>query len=135
MSLIKYPLTLLKKDINDLEYNAKAQYKFNRAATCFWIINMPTVVVLDVYFRREWLQISVMYLVQVSIWSLVATHFGAMSASLAADNGKTGMLELNQDIDDISEDIDDIHDTVAPDSVEPTLQGHPEVWSLPVSGK
>ena len=107
MALLSYPLRLLKKDINDLEFNAKAQYRFNRAATLFWLIQMPLVVVLDFVFPKFWEQISVMYLIQASLWALVATHFGAMSASLAADS--TG-----QAVDDIADDIEDVHDAISP---------------------
>lgn len=136
MSLVKYPLTLLKKDITELEYNAKAQYKFNRAATVFWLCNMPLVVVLDAHFYKWWIQISVMYLVQVSLWALVATHFGAMSAALAADNNGSTIKAVAENVADISDDVDDIHAGIIPESpVEPALDGHPEVWALPVASK
>lgn len=107
MSLLRFPLQMLKKDINDLEYSAKAQYRFNRAATLFWLCNMPMVVVVELMFPRFWEQISVMYLIQASLWALVATHFGAMSASLAADS--TG-----QAVDDIADDIEDVHAAISP---------------------
>ena len=112
MSLVRYPIQLLKKDLNDLEYNAKAQYKFNRAATLFWLLNMPGVIGLEFVFPKFWFKISVMYLIQCSLWALVATHFGAMSASLAANN-------TSEDVGDIADDVDDIHEVT--DAIQPIV--------------
>ena len=75
---------LITKDIDKLEHDPQAQYIFNLWALWIWLVQMPLVLVLLLFFNRFWIQISVVYIAEASVWALVATHFGAMSAALAA---------------------------------------------------
>lgn len=75
---------LVTKDIHELEYDPQAQYSFNRWCLWIWLIQMPLVAIALVWFNRFWVQISIFYVAEASVWALVATHFGAMSAALAA---------------------------------------------------
>lgn len=77
---------LLAKDLHSLEYDPTAQFKANRWFVKFWLAQMPLVIPLILLFPRWWLQISLVYLVEISLWALVSTHFGGMSAALAAGN-------------------------------------------------
>lgn len=75
---------MLTKEIYTLEYDPQAQYSFNLWCLWFWLAQMPVVLLLLVFFNRFWLIISIMYVAEISLWALVATHFGAMSAALSA---------------------------------------------------
>ncbi len=82
---------LVTTDIDKLEHDPKAQYTFNLWALWIWLVQMPVVLILLIFFDHFWIQISVVYIAEASVWALVATHFGAMSAALAAkhqDKGK-----------------------------------------------
>lgn len=103
---------IILKDVELLEHDADSQYKFNRVAALFWLCNMPLVVVLSVAFPKIWLQISVMYLIQASLWALVATHFGAMSAALAA-------VKTTSTVQEVSDDVEEIHDVT--DGLQPEI--------------
>lgn len=81
----KHLRLLVTKDIDKLEHDPKAQYTFNLWALWIWLVQMPLVLVLLLFFNRFWIQISVVYIAEASVWALVATHFGAMSAALAAN--------------------------------------------------
>ena len=81
--------TVITKDIKKLEYNPQAQYTFNLWCMWFWFWNMPLIAVLLIWFNQFWMQISIFYVAEASVWALVATHFGAMSASLAAFQNPT----------------------------------------------
>jgi hypothetical protein len=105
-------MMILFKDVQLLEHDPKAQYKFNRVSLIFWLVNMPLVIVLEVLFPSFWLKISVMYLIQASLWALVATHFGAMSAALAANNTTATVNDAAGDIDDIQDNISKIAEVV-----------------------
>lgn len=77
---------LLVKDIQKLEYDAQAQYHFNLYCAWFFLIQMPIAVALLIWLNSLWIIISIAYLAELSIWALVATHFGNMSAVLAREN-------------------------------------------------
>lgn len=77
-------LMLVTKEIHTLEYDPQAQYTFNLYCLWFFLIQMPIVLVLLAIFNKFWIAISIVYVAEISIWALVATHFGAMSAALAA---------------------------------------------------
>lgn len=81
---MRHLLLLLKRDIHQLEYDPATQYRFHFWATWFWLFNMPLVLVLLICFQKFWLLIALVYITEISLWALVATHLGAMSAALAA---------------------------------------------------
>lgn len=75
---------MLTDNIHKLEYDPQAQYTFNLWAMWIWLIQMPLVAIALILFNKFWVAISIFYVAEASVWALVATHFGAMSASLAA---------------------------------------------------
>lgn len=110
------------KDINKLEHDAVAQYKFNRFWAAIWFLAMIPVIEEVIRAILAWrLPALTQYLILlVSLWANFATHFGAMSGALAAMN-------TSKTVNDISDDIDDIHEAVAdPDPL-------PNTWNLEVS--
>lgn len=94
MGAIKHLNLIFAKEIHGLEYDPVAQYKFNQSAFWFWICQMPIVAFLDLRFNKFWVPISILYLIEGSLWANVATHLGGMSASLAAQkhNKKTDQI-------------------------------------------
>jgi hypothetical protein len=80
-----HPLKIIfTQEVHKLEYDPQAQYTFNFWAMLFWFWNMPLVLLALIFFNHWWIQISVFYIAEASVWALVATHFGAMSAAIAA---------------------------------------------------
>lgn len=74
-----YLATLLKEP--------EAQLKFNMFLTWFWIANMICMGVIYTLFSAFYTAhqpFFVLYLIEISLWANVATHFGAVSASEAA---------------------------------------------------
>ncbi len=51
--------------------------------TGFWFLNAIAVVIVFVYAPDLWKQLSVLYLVIVSIYANMATHWGAWQGSRA----------------------------------------------------
>lgn len=78
---------LFTTELHKLEYDPRAQYRFNLWAAWAWLVQIPIVAILLICFNSLWVQISIFYVAEASVWALVATHFGAMSASLAAFKG------------------------------------------------
>jgi hypothetical protein len=100
------PLMLLMKDINNLEHDAASQYKFNRFWAILWSLVMVGVPFIP-ELRHPLLSLLIM---EASLWANFATHFGAMSAALAAMNTSQTVQHAAGAIDDLSDDIEDIHD-------------------------
>lgn len=116
---------LLAKDISALEYDPKAQYRFNRSMVVLWMINMPAVPILHWLVPHVWVQIEFIYVTEISLWALVEGHFGNMSSSLAAIKAMEVTKATAGTITDISEDVDDIHEVT--DQVEGLLPWQPDV--------
>lgn len=75
--------------VHNLEYDPQAQYAFNRWCMWIWLVQMPLVAIALLVFNKFWVAISIFYVAEASVWALVATHFGAMSAALAAKHQDT----------------------------------------------
>lgn len=75
---------MITGEIKHLEYDPQAQYTFNLWAMWIWLVQMPLVAICLFVFNHFWVQISIFYVAEASVWALVATHFGAMSSALAA---------------------------------------------------
>lgn len=106
----KTVLLMLKRDIHQLEYDPETQYRFHFWATWFWLLNMPLILILLICFPKFWLLIALVYITEISLWALVATYLGAMSAALAAkqQTANDGEKTPNQNV------IDAIHqETIA----------------------
>jgi hypothetical protein len=67
------------------ENDPKFQVKFNKFFLYFWLLNMPLVTAVFFLLPGVWAAVSIFYLVQLSLWALVATHYGAVSASEASE--------------------------------------------------
>lgn len=96
------------KDIRMLEHDADSQYKFNRFWAIVWALAMMTMIIpLWPHSLQAFVQLLIL---EVSLWANFATHFGAMSAALAAKNTTKTLSDTSEVVEDISGDIDDIHD-------------------------
>lgn len=65
----------------------KSQLTFNMFFTWFWIANMIGMATIYIGFNEFYTAhqpFFVLYLIEISLWANVATHFGAISASEAA---------------------------------------------------
>lgn len=89
--------------------NARTQFRFHLFMGVFWVVQMPLIVILVIFYPYEWLEIGVIYIAEVSVWSVVATHLGGMSSALAAITSDT-----------VEEDVSDIRDVM--------FQTEPELW-------
>lgn len=115
--LFRLPLLLIfSRDINRLEHDPVAQYRFNRWCAIFWGGQMIMLPIMIFIAPRLWLKIEFFYVTEASLWANFATHFGAMSAALAAMN-------TSKTVQNISEDVDEIHDVT--DKVDDFL---PDTW-------
>ena len=109
------PRVFFIKDINRLEHDAVAQYKFNRFWAAIWFCTLITIPFVPTLYAHS---VSVLIVQEVSLWANFATHFGAMSGALAAMN-------TSKRVNDISDDVDDIHevterlDDLVPDTWQP----------------
>jgi hypothetical protein len=74
----------LRLFIRDLETNPHSQYKIHRYGAYWWLLNMPAVAVLFFLAPGLWLKWGVFIILEYSIYSNMATDYGAMSASIAA---------------------------------------------------
>ena len=84
---MSHPLVMLvTNDIRALEYNAKTQYKFHRAWAIFWFATMLVVP----FFSTLRTSIPALLILEASLWANFATHFGGMSAALAAKDTTNG---------------------------------------------
>jgi hypothetical protein len=72
---------MLTTELRRLEYDPIVQYKFNLWCAWIWLLQMPLVAIALIFFNQFWIQISIFYVAEASVWALVATHFGAMSAA------------------------------------------------------
>lgn len=117
------PWRLITRDIRHLEHDATSQYRFNRFWATIWGISMAAVVVpLWPHSLNAFVQLLIL---EVSLWANFATHFGAMSAALAAMNTSKTLDDTSDVVKDLSEDIDDIHAVTVDDSALPAVSWKP----------
>lgn len=96
----------LVNDAHKLEHDAQTQYKFNRSFAMLWFCGMCAIPCLPTLYAHN---IASLIIIEISLWANFATHFGAMSASLAAMNTTSTVQEVAEDVADISEDVSDIN--------------------------
>ena len=101
-----------KRDVIKLEHDPEAQYKFNRLWAIIWFLTMVGIPFIPTLYAH---QISALLIQEISLWANFATHFGAMSAALAA-------MQTSKTVQDISQDVDEIHEVTT--ELEP--------WTIPV---
>ena len=101
------PWMLIIKDIRLLEHDAASQYRFNRTCAIIWAGAMLALLIpLWPHNLQAFVQLLIL---EVSLWANFATHFGAMSAALAAKNTTRVLGDTSDVVEDISDDIDEIH--------------------------
>lgn len=93
-------IMLLVKDVNLLEHDARSQYKFNRFWAMIWSITMLAIPFIPTLYGHT---ISALIIQEVSLWANFATHFGAMSAALAAENTHNTVNEIDENVDAVTE--------------------------------
>ena len=86
MKLTHPSLMMVTTDIHNLEYDAKTQYKFHRTWAILWFITMLIVP----FFSSLRASIAALLILEASLWANFATHFGGMSAALAAKDTTNG---------------------------------------------
>ena len=79
--MIKKFIQLIRKDIHDLEYEAKTQYKYHRTASIFWLGTMVLIPFIPYLYGGD---IGILIILEVSLYANFGTEFGAMSAAEAA---------------------------------------------------
>ena len=102
------PRIFFIKDINRLEHDPVAQYKFNRFWAAIWFMSM--IGLLYPLWPHNIQTFTSLLILEVSLWANFATHFGAMSAALAAMNTSQRVENISDDIDDIAEVADKVED-------------------------
>lgn len=107
---------LLLKDVRLLEHDAQTQYSFNRFWVIFWGLTMIAIPFVPTLYAHS---ISALIIQEVSLWANTATHFGAMSAALAAKNTTQTIGDATEVVVDMSDDIEEIHSVT--DKVEDLL--------------
>jgi cobalamin biosynthesis protein CobD/CbiB len=103
-------MMILFKDVNLLEHDAATQYKFNRFWAFVWGSSIVCILFVPKLYAHS---ISVLLVQEISLWANFATHFGAMSAALAANNTSTKVSYIAENVADVSGDVDDIKDDVS----------------------
>lgn len=109
---------LVFKDVDRLEHDPHEQYKFNRFWAFFWGSQMFVLPIITWKFPHVWMKIEFFYVTQASLWANFATHFGAMSAALAADKTKGVVEDMSDGIDDIGKDTDVLRTAVGVEPVQ-----------------
>lgn len=95
---------IILKDINHLEHDASSQYRFNRFWAILWFVTMITIPGVPKLYAHS---ISALIITEISLWANFATHFGAMSAALAAINTTKSVTD---DLSDVASDVQDIQE-------------------------
>jgi hypothetical protein len=101
-------MMILFKDVELLEHDAATQYKFNRFWAMFWFTTMVCVPLVPT-LRHPFLSLLIM---EASLWANFATHFGAMSAALAAKNTTSVVKDIAEDVGSVTENVEQIADVV-----------------------
>lgn len=91
------PVMFILKDVQHLEHDPHSQYRFNRFWAIVWFLAI--IGALIALWPHNRTQMVPLLILEVSLWANFATHFGAMSAALAASN-------TSQDTHDMAEDLD-----------------------------
>lgn len=82
---------MFRRDIHRLEYDPVTQYKFHFTSTWVWLLTMLLIPFIPVLYGHS---LSALVIQEVSLWANTATHFGAMSAALAAKGNQKALTEF-----------------------------------------
>lgn len=102
-------MMILFKDISLLEHDAQTQYKFNRFWALVWSLTMVAIPCVPTLYAHS---VSALIIQEISLWANFATHFGAMSAALAAKNTARTLGDTTYAVSDMDTTVDDIQDNV-----------------------
>lgn len=82
-------------DVHNLEYDAATQYKFHFFWAWFWFL----VLIAIPFIPQAWgHSTSALIIQEVSLWANFATHFGAMSAALAARQQENKLIKVEGEL-------------------------------------
>jgi hypothetical protein len=81
--------------VRRFEGDPKAQYAWHKWAMRFWLGNAVAAIAVFALAPATWRQVSVLYLVLVSLYANWATDFGAMSAAEAASEGPVSAFSVD----------------------------------------
>jgi hypothetical protein len=70
--------------VKDLSTNPYTQYKVHKWGAIYWLINFPLICCLFFFTPALWLKLGIFITLIYSIYSNLATDYGAMSAAEAA---------------------------------------------------
>lgn len=114
------PVMFILKDVRHLEHDPHSQYKFNRFWAIIWFVTIiAAAIALWPSNRTQFVQLLIL---EVSLWANFATHFGAMSAALAASNTSQDTKEMAEDLDTmakVAEKMDEIVPPLRDDTIKP----------------
>jgi hypothetical protein len=74
----------VKLIFKDLSTNPQTQYKVHKWGAIYWLINFPLICGLFFFTPGLWLKLGIFITLIYSIYSNLATDYGAMSAAEAA---------------------------------------------------
>jgi hypothetical protein len=108
------PVMFILKDVNHLEHDPRSQYRFNRFWALLWGLGIITIPFFPTLYAHT---ISALIIQEISLWANFATHFGAMSAALAAGNAASSAKDVDA-IAELTERMDEISSlqTTTPDT-------------------
>jgi hypothetical protein len=76
--------TWMRMIFKDLSTNPYTQYKVHKWGAIYWLINFPLICCLFFFTPTLWLRLGIFITLIYSIYSNLATDYGAMSAAEAA---------------------------------------------------
>jgi hypothetical protein len=76
--------TWMRMILKDLSTNPYTQYKVHKWGAIYWLINFPLICCLFFFTPTLWLRLGIFITLIYSIYSNLATDYGAMSAAEAA---------------------------------------------------
>jgi len=91
MPIQKTLVMMFRRDIHRLEYDPFAQYRFHFVLTWFWFLSMIRLPLVPKLYDYD---LPALIIQEISLWANVATHFGAMSAAIAAK--QTTQISTNE---------------------------------------
>jgi hypothetical protein len=90
--------------VRRFEGDPQMQYTWHKWAMRFWMSNAVIAIAVFVLAPAVWKQVSVLYLVLVSLYANWATDFGAMSAAEAAAPEPVSAFSIEVDTKSVAAD-------------------------------
>lgn len=97
------PLVMVAtRNVGALEHDPHSQYKFNRMWALIWFTTMVVIPFIPTLYAHS---VSALIIQEISLWANFATHFGAMSAALAAQGTADTVADTNEAVDTVLEAV------------------------------